>query len=281
MVLGLFNGNVINMAATPTKRFGLAIKFLEKIANKRIENVRDIDADAETANTVLDMAARMYTTTHNYFHKNVNQIPQDDIAFYGTLNKFSPEMPYYLKSMYSKYTNLRFGKSEDMYNPFTLGQRNNGKMDFFRRLFTVSGQEATFEEYTGGLSKLSQLSMENEYMHPMKYAAIMRSIESKANEGMKMAFTSTVDVETGRQYPIPSSSFSNNPIYALLGGGRSTTYGYQINTNKIFSSYQKNMMKRLFDQANQFSETKSERWDNLMKETEIAGKNAEKDCRSK
>ena len=92
-------------------------------------------------------------------------------------------------------------------------------MDFFRRLFTVSGQEATFEEYTGGLSKLSQLSMENEYMHPMKYAAIMRSIESKANEGMKMAFTSTVDVETGRQYPIPSASFSNNPINAFLGGG--------------------------------------------------------------
>ena len=39
------------------------------------------------------------------------------------------------------------------------------------------------------------------------------------------------------------------------------------------------MLKRLFDQANQFSETKSERWDNMWKETELQGKNAERDCR--
>ena len=181
-------------------------------------------------------------------------------------------MPYHLKSMFKRYSDIKFGRNENEYNPFTLGQRNNGKMDFFRRLFTHSGKEDMFSEYTQGLSKLQQLSVENEFLHPMKYASIMRSIEGEVNNVMKKTFASTIDVDTGNIYPIPSHNFSNNPVYAMLGAGLSTNYGYQINTAKRFTGYQKNMLKRLFDQGNQFLESKSDSWDALKKQAKIQGK---------
>jgi hypothetical protein len=125
------------------------------------------------------------------------------------------------------------------------------------------------------LSGLNQLSMENGYMHPMKYNAIMKSIEVKANDLMKGVFSGTIDPNTNREFPIPSHAFENNPVYILLGGARQTNYGYKINTAKQFTSYQKNMMKSLFDQGNQLFESKSNLWDSIHKEYKHQGK----DCR--
>ena len=109
-------------------------------------------------------------------------------------------------------------------------------------------------------------------MHPMKYAAIMKGIENNASELMTNVFPGTVGA-SGKQFPIPSTSFENNPTYILLGGGRHTNYGYRINTAKQFSSYQKNMMKTLFDQGNQLSKSKNDAWDSMWKEDKLQGAN--------
>ena len=61
----------------------------------------------------------------------------------------------------------------------------------------------------------------------------------------------------------------------MLGGGRHTNYGYKINTAKNFTSYQKSMMKALFDQGNQVSKSRSNSWDLMWKEQKLQGK----DCR--
>jgi hypothetical protein len=272
MFVGIWNGNVTNMVTKPSKRFSLAIKFFEKVAAKRLEGIKDIDESAVSSERLLNMITRMYSTTHNYFHKNINSIPKDDIEFFGRMEKFAPDMPYFMQSMFRKYSEIKFNKQQNEYNPFSLGQRKNGKMDFFRRLFIASGQEDMFTEYTEGLSKLSQLSIENELMHPMKYMSIMRNIESKANEVMEKVFTSTMDIQTGKEYPIPSSAFSNNPIYILLGGSKAKKYGYSLNSARNFTSYQKDMFKRLFDQGNQVLESKTNIFKDMMKEHEMLGK---------
>ena len=90
--------------------------------------------------------------------------------------------------------------------------------------------------------------------------SIMRNVENGANELMKDVFPATVG-SPGNQMGTSSVKFENNPLYIMLGGGRHTNYGYQINTAKNFTSYQKSMMKALFDQGNQVSKSRSNKWD--------------------
>ena len=274
ITLGLFNGNVVHMAARPSKRLNLAVKFFEKMADKKLPGVRDIELDALAANSMMDMTARLYSTTHNYFRKNINQIAKDDIVYANELQALSPDMPYHLKSMFNRYTDVKFGRSSDNYSPFSFGPRRNSKIDFFRRLFGTAGQDKQFDEYIDGLSRLDQLSMENEFMHPMKFAALMGNVEASANELMKDVFPASTGFNT-TQFPVPSTKFENNPQYIMLGGGRHTNYGYKINTAKNFTSYQKSMMKALFDQGNQVSKSRSNKWDLMHKEHKFQGP----DCR--
>ena len=273
MTLGIFQGNVVNMAAEPSKTFSQVMKFLGKVANKQIEQVRDVELAAQEANSILEMATKMYTTTHQYFHKNVNQIAKDDIELFNRIGKFAPDMPYFLNNAFKKYTDLRFSKVSNEYNPFSFGIRENGQMDFMRRLFNMSGDNNAFREYTEGLSRLNQMSIENQYMHPMKYAAIMHSIEGKANEIMKNAFPGVMDINTGNVMPISRANMADNPLYVLLGGGNATNYGYKLNTLSNFTNYQKDMMKRLFDQTNQTLNAKSDTWNEMFKENSINGYN--------
>ena len=135
----------------------------------------------------------------------------------------------------------------------------------------MTGEGEVFREYTEGLSKLNQLSIENGYMHPMKYSAIMHSIEGKANEMMKHAFPGIMDVNSGNVIPLSKANMSNNPIYALLGGGNTTNHGYKINTLSNFTTYQKDMMKRVFDQTNQTLSSKTDKWGTMWKENTING----------
>ena len=222
MSVGIFEGNVVNMAIEPSKTFSQVIKFLGKVANKQNPNVGDIEIAAQEANSMLEMATNMYSTYHNYFHKNINQIPLDDVQQVNRMGSFAPDMPYFLNNAFKKYTDLRFSKVSNEYNPFSFGIRENGQMDFMRRLFNMTGQGEAFREYTEGLSKLNQMSIENGYIHPMKYASIMHSIEGKANEMMKHAFPGVMDVSTGNVIPLSKAHMSNNPIYVLLGGGNTT-----------------------------------------------------------
>ena len=82
-------------------------------------------------------------------------------------------------------------------------------------------------------------------MHQDKVTCLesMHSIEGKANEVMTNAFPGMIDLNTNNVIPISKAHMTGNPIYAMLGGGNATNYGYKINTLSNFTIYQKDMMK--------------------------------------
>ena len=261
--IGIFGGRVQPVALKKSGNYKRALLWLLK-AHKGLIEGRNTYEDRFEAGQILTNWQKLHYIWTNRFHGNARDIPMNDIKWFHSLRNadgkgFStvPEMPGSITSMYDNYRNFRFDRKIDHTSPYALG--NDNTMNFFRTLFEIRGDKEGFENYYKELSYIDQMSIENGFMHPIKYSALMKNLESSISEVANEVFKGSYDVSTGKVDPVLMNRLRENPVYWMMGGSRyQGNEGITLNPSKAMSSYNREAIQRVIQHSDRIVTTPHE-----------------------
>ena len=207
------------------------------------------------AGQLLKWWQKLHYIHTNRFHGNSRNIPMSDIQWFHRIRgnnniEMIPGMPEGIESMYHNYTNFRFDRKIDHTSPWGMGYGYDNTMSFFRTLFEIRGEREGFEAYSKELSYIDQLSIESNYMHPMKFFSLMKGLEGPINDIAQDLYRGTLNVANGSVSPINMRKLQDNPMYWILGGSRfQGTDGVTLNPAKMMNDYNNGLIQRIIRQA--------------------------------
>ena len=258
--VGIFGGRVSPIALKKSTNYKRALKWLLKVHKGLIEG-RQTSEDMLEAGQILTQWQKLHYIWTNRFHGNVKNIPISDIEWFHQLRspgqEAIPGVDAGVHSMFRNYRDFRWDRKIDHESPW--GMDNDNTMSFFRTLFDLkSGEEgvAEFEAYNKELSYINQLRIENQYMHPVKYMALMKGLEGPVNDIVQRVYSGTFDVSTGKVDPIKMNALKQNPMYIMVGGTRfQGRDGVTLNVSGQMNEYNRSAIQRIIEQATNVSET--------------------------
>ena len=269
--VGVFNGNVMPIAAYGSGNYSRAIRWLLKARSRRLPGANDA-MDLTQIDNLLRHWAEIDFTWRRFFSGRSKHLPLDVTEMNKLLSYGAPKFDWKMNKMFSNYTDIQINKPVDEFNPFGMGRRYDMQMQFYRSLANADrGVKAIdFGEGLDILSYTNQLMMENGYMTPTKHLALMGDVTQRLGSISKKVFPSQVDVNTGEVKQLRPFDMLNNPIYAMLGSGYGKFgSGLSLDPWNAMSQYNQISAKKMMNQVIDMKNAKQNEWRNSYFEKDV------------
>jgi len=127
---------------------------------------------------------------------------------------------------------------------------NDHLINLYRDIATVSGQKAEFEQYLADMNDINALLMSSKTINPIDYLANRASVDIQMR---KLAQSVLTDSETMNGKSQSIKNIKNNPVYALMGGGKYFN-SMSLEKTSTLSHERLRSMQQMFDTMNQVRE---------------------------
>jgi hypothetical protein len=260
--VGVFNGNVMPIAAYGSGNYSRAIRWLLKAKSNRLPGGENI-LGTQQVESLLRHWAEIDFTWRRFFSGRSKHLPLDITEMNKLLSYGAPKFDWKMNSMFSKLTDIQINKPVDEFNPFGMGRKYDAQMQFYRSLANADRgvQSVDFGKGLDVMSYTNQLMMENGYMTPAKHLALMADVSQKLGPIAKKVFPNQIDVNTGEVKPLRPFDMLSNPVYAMLGSGMGTFGGgLSLDPWNAMGSYGQMSAKKMINQVIDIKNTNKNHW---------------------
>lgn len=247
--VGIFHGRPMPVSVKSNTSYKRAIRWLLKARRGMIDDIRLSPQEHTEATNMLKMISRLDSVWRTYFNGNLRDLPMSDAEWFANMNNMLPDWHWKLNSLFKDYTDFRIGRNVGRDAIFGMGERYGNNILFFRKLL---GADAgmKFEEQHKHLSYINQLVMENKYMNPFRYMALMNNLSPAVRAASEGVFPSQVNLKSGDFDPLYAQRFYDDPIYAMAGGTTFTgNNGLTLDPARIATNYERKMMYKMIGQS--------------------------------
>ena len=248
--IGVFKGNAMPIAVKPTSTYKRGISWLLKGKAGALPAQTYDSTPKEFFQKALENIAEIDFVWRRFFNAQDQHIPLDASEISKMITYGAPKWNWKMNQLFANYTDLKFNKNVDEFNPFGMGNRYNNNLLFFRSLSNLDAKNSgNFDQGSKVLSYTHQLIMENGYMSPSKHIGLMAHASEKIGPIMNQVFPSQIDINSGAVKPLKPFDIINNPVYVMLGGGYMNGPGLTMDPWRQMSRYETAKVNKMTNQV--------------------------------
>jgi len=212
----------------PSKRYQLVVQYL---ASRAVDVNPDI---AFSANEALKLLQNKQTDWQQLFLKNPEMVgirydaygdvvPNRDVL---SIPKFKS---YIEKGVYDRMSNIDFGVGNKIALKDPLRLWDDPLIAFYGAVFKAAGRSEDFRQYTEKISYLARQQMKAGYIDPIKYLAVIGSLEKDIHKAVSDTIEEGIDMSPTN---VMAQDLRTNQMWIALGGSAFAN-GKKLSLNPI------------------------------------------------
>ena len=271
--IGVHNGRLIDIPYAKSNRYKRGLQFLTRVAETRPNDDSMVDflkpenegGFGPDAQDIVRQNLRNLQTMESQFERffndrfdRINLIGDNlvddpmDVTVRGGVRNLRIEdvrLPDLNKDMsrgLTSFSRIKWSRDKSRISDgFNI--MNDHLIDLYRNIAIISGQEQQFREYLDDMTDINSQLMSNRIIHPMDYLADRASLDDKMRNLAQRVLTNPELMGQNNQNV---KNIKDNPVYALMGGGKYYN-SMSLEKTSTLSHERLRSMQQMFDNLSQ------------------------------